>query len=248
MPRHFVIIASLLVVALAGCRPKKPQAAPPNVPTASKQLPERSSQPSVAASTAVPTGNTGQGMSAAAVTATSAAGKKPNVLPNKPAKSSTNAPPPTDGKDASGRLAKGKEKSSDVRVAVLTPGGPLIVDVSLQIDGRRQQDVFEQLINGVLAAADTDHDKRLTWKELAANDKFLKEQQARNDPVPRRELKMWTDQYDRNHDGQVQRDEAAAWLGRAAVRRARAFSVRSSRSYFSVPTRILSHLEVAGRE
>ena len=129
-----------------------------------------------------------------------------------------------------------KSKPQDVRIAILTPGGPLVADVTFTIDGHPQQEAFDELVNRVLAAADTDKDKSSTWKELAENKDFLKTQQGNDRPVAARQLKMWTEQYDRNRDGQIQPDEAAAWLGRDAGVKARAFSVRSSRSYFSVPS------------
>jgi Ca2+-binding EF-hand superfamily protein len=47
---------------------------------------------------------------------------------------------------------------------------------------------------------------------------------------------MWTERFDTNRDGQIQRDEASAWLGRDAGVSARAFGVRGSRSYVSVPS------------
>ena len=127
-------------------------------------------------------------------------------------------------------------KPKEVRIALLTPGGPLVADVTLTVDGHSQQEAFDELVEKVLAAADTDKDKRATWKELSDNKDFLKTQPGGDRPAPARQLKMWTDEYDHNKDGQIQADEAAAWLGRDAGVKARPFSVRSSRSYFSVPS------------
>ena len=131
---------------------------------------------------------------------------------------------------------KSEDKPRELRVAILTPGGPLIADVTLTIDGHPQHEAFDELVKGVLAAADTDKDKRATWKELSDNKDYLKTQPGGDRPAPPRQLKMWTDEYDRNKDGQIQSDEAASWLGRDAGVKARPFSVRSSRSYFSVPS------------
>src|SRR5690606_14697017 len=46
-----------------------------------------------------------------------------------------------------------------------------------------------------------------------------------------RERGQWVKRYDVNGDGEIQRDEVAAWLGRDSGRTARPFSLRSRRSY-----------------
>lgn len=122
------------------------------------------------------------------------------------------------------------------RVAILTPGGPLLLDVSLSIDDRPHTAAFDELVSQALAAADTDKDKLSTWKELAANKDYLAMQPANKAPGNARQLKMWTEQYDRNRDGQIQPTEAMSWLGRDAGTSVRAFDVRSSRSYSSIPS------------
>ena len=60
------------------------------------------------------------------------------------------------------------------RIAVLTPGGPLLIDVTLSMDGKSHSDLFATRIQQVFDAADTDHDHQCTWSELAANEEFLK--------------------------------------------------------------------------
>jgi hypothetical protein len=122
------------------------------------------------------------------------------------------------------------------RMAILSPGGPITIDLLLTIDGRPHGDVFEEVVRQVLTAADTNKDGRSTWKELAANKEYLKVQGNGMSPEGARQLEMWTERFDRNGDGQIQRDEAAAWLGRDAGVSARAFDVRGSRSYLSVPS------------
>jgi Ca2+-binding EF-hand superfamily protein len=137
--------------------------------------------------------------------------------------------------EATGKKAKAATNQSE-RMAILTPGGPIAVDVLLTIDGRPQADVFEEVVGQVLTAADKDKKGRPTWKELAANKDYLTAQGENMSPGGADQLKTWTERFDRNHDGQIQRDEAAAWLGRDAGVSARAFDVRGSRNYVSVPS------------
>jgi Ca2+-binding EF-hand superfamily protein len=122
------------------------------------------------------------------------------------------------------------------RMAILAPGGPIAVDVFVTIDGRPLNEVFEDAVKQVLAAADMDKDGRSTWKELAENKKYPAGQQGQMPRGAGAQLKMWVEQYDSNRDGQIQHDEAASWLGRDTGISARAFDVRGSRSYGSVPS------------
>jgi hypothetical protein len=128
------------------------------------------------------------------------------------------------------------EPAGRERVALLTPGGPLIVDLWITLDGRSHTSPFDELVTKVLeAAGETKVGGRATWEALAANEEFLATQQP-NQPSGASQLEMWIAQYDGNRDGQIQRSEAAAWLGRNAGRSASAFALRSSRSYVSVPS------------
>src|SRR5215212_2696603 len=73
-------------------------------------------------------------------------------------------------------VAKKPEKvavTHSERMAVLTAGGPIVMDVLLTIDGRSHQDAFEEVVSQVLKAADSDKDGRSTWKELAGNKDYL---------------------------------------------------------------------------
>jgi Ca2+-binding EF-hand superfamily protein len=217
MPRHLATVVGLIAAALlGGCQPSKPKAAPPPAvkPTAA---PSATTTP---ASTTTPSSTAAKGDESKTQSHSEGSTSKPvseEIVAKKDAPAAT---PP---------------KNHPERIAILTPGGPLLVDVTLTIDGHPANESFEKLIDGVLAAADTDKDKHPTWKELAANEEYLKGQQY-GMPVRERDLKTWTEQYDLNHDGEIQRDEAAAWLGRAAGHKMRAFSLRSSRSYANVPS------------
>jgi Ca2+-binding EF-hand superfamily protein len=212
----------LLIAALGGCRPGSTAKPAPAAPTASAAK-TASSRPADASPAKADTPKAEGASAAPAPPANVPSGEPPSanrVDPGEPAKSE----------------AKASHEPRASRVAILTPGGPLLMDVKITIGGRPLNELFEKRIDEVLQAADTDHDQRSTWKELVGNEAYLKDQQQGNARNRAQEAKMWKDRYDFNHDSTIQREEAAAWLGRATGRTVRAFDVRSSRSYFSVPS------------
>ncbi len=121
------------------------------------------------------------------------------------------------------------------RVAVLTPGGPVILDARISLDGQPHAASLDRLVEEVLAAADSDGDGRATWTELAYNDKFLEGKLAESERRGTYLLTMWIELHDTNADSRVQAEEAASWLGRNAGRTARAFALRTSRAYSPDP-------------
>ncbi|HEX6961569.1 MAG TPA: hypothetical protein VF175_06860 [Lacipirellula sp.] len=121
-------------------------------------------------------------------------------------------------------------KPTPQRIALLTPGGPLLVDVYLTIDGHGYAQALDAQLDTVIAAADADDDDRPTWKELLANKEFLESPLAGAQNATARQKRDWADLYDLNDNDLVDRDEAAAWIGRNSGRSAKAFSVRSTRS------------------
>src|SRR4051794_34225733 len=68
--------------------------------------------------------------------------------------------------------------SKPERAAILAPGGPIVVDLVLTIDGRPHANLFDDVINQVLKAADSDKDGHPTWRELANNKEYLAGQGA----------------------------------------------------------------------
>jgi Ca2+-binding EF-hand superfamily protein len=58
------------------------------------------------------------------------------------------------------------------RFALLTPGGPVVVQVSLTIDGQPFRQARERLIDEMLTAADKDEDGQVTWDEAMASPRF----------------------------------------------------------------------------
>jgi Ca2+-binding EF-hand superfamily protein len=122
------------------------------------------------------------------------------------------------------------------RFAILTPGGPLLVDVTLSLDGQSPSDLFAARVKQVLEAADTDNDKRSTWAELAANEEFLKAERVMNPATVKGRTKTWTEQHDVNRDKLIQPEEASSWLGRDSGRSVTALALRSRRAYYSSPS------------
>ncbi len=57
-------------------------------------------------------------------------------------------------------------EESRERVVIFTPGGPLVVDLVVTIDGQPCRGVRERLLDEIFAQIDKDRDGRPTWKEL----------------------------------------------------------------------------------
>jgi Ca2+-binding EF-hand superfamily protein len=121
------------------------------------------------------------------------------------------------------------------RIAILTPVGPLIVDVRITIAGRPYRQAFEGLIEKVMAAGDPDGDKRSTWKDFVANREYIVKEMQNAPAAESRQAKTFIERYDDNRDGRIQPAEAASWLGRDGGVSAAAFGVRSTRGYRPVP-------------
>jgi len=117
------------------------------------------------------------------------------------------------------------------RVAIFTPGGPLLVDVTMTLDGHPYNQAFDEQLAALLKAADSDDDGAATWQELLDNDEYVKEAYSGRPALNERQKRDAIKQYDLNEDGHIQKQEATSWLGRDAGRSAAAFRVRSSRAY-----------------
>jgi len=116
------------------------------------------------------------------------------------------------------------------RFALLTPGGPLIVDVIITLDGDAHSSALEELVDEAYAAADTDGDGERTWEEVANSPRFMYGQFGNlpvNDDAQKRQL---ITMYDRNQDGLVDRGELPRFVTRN-IGRARSFSLRSSNEF-----------------
>ena len=154
-----------------------------------------------------------------------------NVANVTPPKDETPKAAPATPPDAEPAPPLKAEPPQPERIALLTPGGPLLVDVNLTVDGHAYSQDLEAQLDKVLAAADTNDDDRRTWDELIENADFLKTPLANAENATGPQKKKWAEDYDFNDNDYLERGEAAAWLGRDSGRTARAFSVRSRRSY-----------------
>lgn len=85
--------------------------------------------------------------------------------------------------DATVEGAEEPEPATVKRFLLFAPGGPLVVDVMLSIDGRAADWHMEQLVAQVLEAADTDENGTVTWEE-ATNSPNLIYGQFGNAPMP----------------------------------------------------------------
>lgn len=132
----------------------------------------------------------------------------------------------------------GDRRTRRRRILLLLPGGPMIVDLQLSLDGQPIEKGIDSLIHRVLEAADTNQDGRSTWDELIQNDEFLAGpfgyRATENGPSAGadRQARQWKQRYDVDRNGRIDSREAQAWLGRDTGRAARPFDLRSSRSAF----------------
>lgn len=228
MKRSWRFCSSLLLIAATvGCNQ---QPAAPSVAKSSAKKPDASKSATAAVE---PTSKP-----AAAVAATPDSKETPVAAePVKaeatvqPPEDSKKSDKPSDDKDKPATVEPPKVEAKPERVAILTPGGPLLVDVTMTLDGRPYNAAFDEQLAELLKAADTDDDGASTWQELMDNGEYLKRISAGRPEMNERQKRDAIKQYDLNEDGHVQKQEATAWLGRDAGRSAAAFRVRSSRLY-----------------
>ena len=100
--------------------------------------------------------------------------------------------------DASTTPEPKPEPPKPERVAIFTPGGPLLVDVTMTLDGRPYNEAFDKRIDELLAAADTDGDGGATWQELLDNSKYLNDAYAGRPEMSAREKRAAIEEYDLN--------------------------------------------------
>ena len=97
------------------------------------------------------------------------------------------------------------------RFMLLTSGGPVIVEVALYLDGKPYQVAREELVDELIAAADTNGDGKATWEEALKNSRFTMGR-IRFPAAQRAEL--FIAGLDPNHNKLVDRVEVRQFLGR----------------------------------
>ncbi|MEX2118415.1 MAG: hypothetical protein WD847_02295 [Pirellulales bacterium] len=139
--------------------------------------------------------------------------------------------PKTEEPPAAARVADASREpppDSVERFALFTPGGPLVVELAMTIDGQPYGMARAEVIDDLLQQADVDRDGRPTWKEVLGNKTLT----ARL-PYSRRELadrKQFLDRHDTSRNGLLDRVEAERLLSRMNNAGA-AFSLDGSAGY-----------------
>ncbi len=113
--------------------------------------------------------------------------------------------------------ASADPQDSRVRLLLLTPGGPLLVETSVLLDGQPFRMAREKLIDDLMAEADTDKDGTPTWKEAFDNPRFASGRfmfMSRNLNEQQREQQreQLIKSFDKNPDGKIDREEARALM------------------------------------
>src|SRR5438876_186821 len=99
------------------------------------------------------------------------------------------------------------------RFLLLTPGGPLVVETSITIDGQPFHEAREKLVDEVLKLA-TDKEGKSTWAQVMANSRRLpgQAQSFANDEY----RKVYLENMDVNKDGLLDRYEARRMVAQGA--------------------------------
>jgi Ca2+-binding EF-hand superfamily protein len=120
--------------------------------------------------------------------------------------------------------------SPSERFLLFAPGGPLIVDLILLIDGQPHSAVMDRLIDDVLKAADANGDGHATWDELTSSPQFMYGQFGNMPIASYADRQQVVQNYDVIRNGRVDRSEVPRLLTRNSGS-SRAFSLRSSQQY-----------------
>jgi Ca2+-binding EF-hand superfamily protein len=95
------------------------------------------------------------------------------------------------------------------RFALLTAGGPVVIQATITIDGQPFRTVREKLIDEMLAAADKDKDGKATWDEALTAARFTL---GRIGAAGEQQRKSYAQTFDKNADGLVDRGEARLFV------------------------------------
>ena len=115
------------------------------------------------------------------------------------------------------------------RFVIFAPGGPLVIELRLSIDGKPYAQAMDHLADEVLETADTDGDGSATWDELTSSPHFIYGVYGNAEIEGGRQRRQFIQRYDTNVDGLVDRDEVPRLVTRNRAG-GRAFSLRRSKS------------------
>lgn len=160
--------------------------------------------------------------------------------------------PATDSKSGNGQAAEKSVLSSGEsnepaepreRVALLCPGGPLLIDIVLRFEGQDFSDALNRLVDDAYRQADEDGDGQTTWQQLSQNPRFRSGEFGNLVADTDEEVRQLIQIYDVDSDGLVDREELPRFLTRNAGG-GRSFTLKSSNEYRSTnrrrsPTRLL---------
>ncbi len=117
----------------------------------------------------------------------------------------------SDGAGAESSIPAAKVVSRE-RIVLFAPGGPLLIDMNITIDGQPLDAAVDEMIDEVLRLADTNSDGNPTWDELVECPRFVYGQFGNapiNTPAQRRQV---LETYDADRDNRVDRGEVAPFL------------------------------------
>ena len=98
------------------------------------------------------------------------------------------------------------------RLLLLTPLGPLVVDLAMSIDGRPFDAQMQQVIDEIMQLSDIDGDGRTTWEELTTNRLFRYGQYGTMSLDNEESRRQLIRQYDVDRDETLDRDEVPRML------------------------------------
>jgi Ca2+-binding EF-hand superfamily protein len=116
-----------------------------------------------------------------------------------------------------------------VRFLLFPPGGPLVVEASITVDGKPFRKVREAILDNLLAHADKNGDGKTVWDEALRTSRFGFGRLRQLNDVQRHQYQKT---YDANTDEIVDRDEARRFFN--AMTQTQAFSVSSRIGYSGI--------------
>lgn len=101
------------------------------------------------------------------------------------------------------------------RLLVLAPGGPLIVEVHVLIDGQSVRSVRERLVDELLRMGEKEGEGQPLWSVAMENPRFSAFEQAYGRAQSGTDLDRQRKNYDRDSDGRINRYEAQRFIAQA---------------------------------